>query len=87
LESDGRNEAIKRTSEPEGQEFFGLSGSDTHPGHHDMSYVCGTVHPGGEESLGCLFNREQMFARDRKYRAGHIGISQDLAELDLVHAD
>ena len=50
-----------------------------------MSYVGGTVHPAGEESLGRLFDREQMFAHDREYRAGHIGISQDLAELDLVH--
>ena len=50
-----------------------------------MSYVCRTVHPAGQESLGCLFNREQMFAHDREYGAGDIGISQDLVELDLVH--
>jgi hypothetical protein len=69
-----------------GQKFFESSGGGSHPGHRELSYVCGTGHPAGEESLGRLFNREQMFAHDRKDRAGHIGISQDLAELDLVHA-
>jgi hypothetical protein len=71
----------------EGPEFFESSAGDTHPRHREMSYVRRTVDPAGEESLGCLFNREQMFAHDRNDRAGQIGISQDLAKLDLMHAD